>query len=139
MLVAPFAAMLVQMAISRSREYQADRMGAMLCGNPLWLASALVKIHNAVQRTPNWQAERVPAAAHVFIVNPLTGHGVDNLFSTHPNVENRIRALKELAIEMGQSPTALEEGPGVGYAEVPSRPSAAGPWARRGSARGPWG
>jgi heat shock protein HtpX len=142
MLVAPFAAMLVQMAISRSREYQADRMGGLICGNPMWLASALVKIHNAVRRTPNWQAERVPAAAHVFIINPLNGHGVDNLFSTHPNVENRIRALKELAIEMGQPSAALDAGldaGGTAIGRTEAEPRAAGPWAQGGSRRGPWG
>jgi heat shock protein HtpX len=142
MLVAPFAAMLVQMAISRSREYQADRMGGMICGNPMWLASALVKIHNAVRRTPNWQAERVPAAAHVFIINPLNGHGVDNLFSTHPNVENRIRALKELAIEMGQPSAGLDAGldaGGTAIGRTEAEPRAAGPWAQGGSRRGPWG
>lgn len=142
MLVAPFAAMLVQMAISRSREYQADRLGAMICGNPMWLASALVKINNAVRRTPNWQAERIPAAAHVFIVNPLTGQGVDNLFSTHPNVENRVRALKELAVEMGQTTAGFDEGLDGGGGEFRSatqEPRAAGPWARDGQPRGPWG
>jgi heat shock protein HtpX len=141
MLVAPFAAMLVQMAISRSREYQADRMGAMICGNPMWLASALAKIHNAVRRTPNWQAERVPAVAHVFIINPLSGHGVDNLFSTHPNVENRIRALKELAVEMGQTSAGLDEGldGGDSFGSAASEPRAAGPWNQRDSTRGPWG
>jgi heat shock protein HtpX len=142
MLVAPFAAMLVQMAISRSREYQADRLGAMICGNPMWLASALAKIHRAVQRTPNWQAERIPAAAHVFIVNPLTGQGVDNLFSTHPNVENRIAALKQLAIEMGHLPASLDrdyagedrEDPRL----APGGSAPRGPWSA-GSDRGPWG
>lgn len=141
MLVAPFAAMLVQMAISRSREYQADRMGAMICGNPMWLASALLRIHNAVQRTPNIQAERIPAAAHVFIINPLTGQGIDNLFSTHPNVENRIRALKELAMEMGQLPSTLETdfaGGEGGYAGSVERP-AASPWSGNRPSRGPWG
>lgn len=140
MLVAPFAAMMVQMAISRSREYQADRMGAMICGNPMWLASALVKIHNAVKRTPNWQAERVPAAAHVFIVNPLTGQGIDNLFSTHPNVENRIRALKEMAVEMGQLPGSMDidRAEGVDYGANTSRP-ASGPWSGGSEPRGPWG
>ena len=142
MLIAPFAAMLVQMAISRSREYQADRMGAMICGNPMWLASALAKIHAAVQRTPNWQAERIPAAAHLFIINPLTGHGVDNLFSTHPNVENRIRALEgtggrngaaALRPSRSDSPTCLEI-----MKLLPTRP-AAGPWSRSRTSRGPWG
>lgn len=102
-ILAPMAAGLVQMAISRSREYQADRMGAMVCGNPLWLASALRKIDGMARRIPNDDAEAVPAAAHMFIINPLNGHGVDNLFSTHPNVENRIAALETLAREMGIS------------------------------------
>ena len=138
MLIAPMAAMMVQMAISRSREYQADRMGAILCGNPLWLASALQRIHAAVQRIPNEDAERVPAAAHVFIMNPLSGRGVDNLFSTHPNVENRIRALNELAVEMGQLPSALDTDFASATHDDASRPSS-GPWSRTGATRGPWG
>ncbi|MCB1484488.1 MAG: zinc metalloprotease HtpX [Hyphomicrobiaceae bacterium] len=101
MIVAPLAAMLVQMAISRSREYQADRLGSMISGNPLWLASALRKISVLARRIPNNRAETFPGAAHVFIVNPLSGRGVDNLFSTHPNPENRIAELEALAREMG--------------------------------------
>jgi heat shock protein HtpX len=100
-ILAPMAAGLVQMAISRSREYQADRLGAIICGKPLWLASALHKIDNLARRIPNEQAEAIPAAAHMFIINPLNGRGVDNLFSTHPNVENRIAALEALARDMG--------------------------------------
>lgn len=100
-ILAPFAAMLVQMAISRSREYGADRMGAQIAGNPLWLASALKKISVLARQVPNQRAEAFPAAAHMFIVNPLTGKGVDNLFSTHPNPENRIAQLEALAREMG--------------------------------------
>jgi heat shock protein HtpX len=100
-IVAPMAAMIVQMSISRSREYQADRMGAMICGNPLWLASALRKIDAMARKVINKPAEAVPAAAHVFIVNPLNGRGVDNMFSTHPNVANRISELEELARQMG--------------------------------------
>jgi heat shock protein HtpX len=100
-IVAPMAAGLVQMAISRSREYQADHMGAIVCGNPLWLASALRKIDGLARQIPNEEAEAVPAAAHMFIINPLNGHGIDNLFSTHPNVENRIAALEALSREMG--------------------------------------
>lgn len=100
-IVAPMAAMLVQMAISRSREYSADRMGAMIAGNPLWLASALKKISVLARQVPNQRAESFPGAAHVFIVNPLSGRGVDNLFSTHPNPENRIAELEALAREMG--------------------------------------
>jgi heat shock protein HtpX len=100
-IVAPLAAGLVQMAISRSREYQADHLGAIICCNPLWLASALRKIDTLARRIPNEDAEAIPAAAHMFIINPLNGRGVDNLFSTHPNVENRIAALESLAREMG--------------------------------------
>lgn len=103
MLIAPMAAMLVQMAISRSREYSADRMGAMIAGNPLWLASALKKISELSRRIPNARAEAIPAAAHVFIVNPLSGRGVDSWFSTHPNPDNRIAELEALAREMGIS------------------------------------
>lgn len=100
-IVAPMAAGLVQMAISRSREYQADRMGAMICGNPFWLASALEKIEGLARRVDNPEAEAVPAAAHMFIVNPLNGHGMDNLFATHPSMQNRIAQLEALAREMG--------------------------------------
>ncbi len=97
MIVAPFAAILVQMAISRTREYSADQRGAEIVGNPLWLASALQKIAAAAQRIRNPSAEANPATAHLFIFNPLHGERMDNLFSTHPNVENRIAALQELA------------------------------------------
>jgi len=97
MLIAPLAAMLVQMAISRTREYSADRMGAEICGRPLWLASALGRIEQGAQRTYNPAAEQNPATAHLFIVNPLTGRGMDNLFATHPSTANRIAALRELA------------------------------------------
>jgi heat shock protein HtpX len=102
MIVAPFAAMLVQMAISRTREYSADKRGAEICGNPEWLADALGKI--AAAGGPDGQhvtAERNPATAHMFIINPLNGERADNLFSTHPNTENRIRALMEMAGKMG--------------------------------------
>ncbi|MFB9953370.1 zinc metalloprotease HtpX [Rhizobium puerariae] len=99
MIVAPFAAMLVQMAISRTREYSADRRGAEICGNPLWLASALAKIAGAAHAIPNYEAERNPATAHMFIINPLSGERMDNLFSTHPNTENRIAALQQMAGE----------------------------------------
>ena len=96
-LFAPLAAMLIQMTISRTREYSADRMGAEISGNPLGLASALRKIAAYAGRIPMASAERNPASAPLFIVNPLTGARMDNLFSTHPNVENRIRALEALA------------------------------------------
>ena len=97
MILAPLAAMLVQMGISRTREYEADRIGAEISGRPLWLASALERIHETAQHVPNPQAERNPATAHMFIINPLSGQGMDNLFSTHPNVENRVRRLREMA------------------------------------------
>jgi len=136
MLVAPLAAMLVQMAISRSREYSADRMGALICSNPRWLSSALVKIDRAARRIPNEEAEAVPAAAHMFIVNPLTGKGMDSLFSTHPNTENRIAALEALAEEMTRS--GMDLGGGLA---APSS-GASGPWSQSsgaGAPRGPWG
>jgi heat shock protein HtpX len=96
-LLAPFAAMLVQMAISRTREYGADATGAAICGNPQALASALEKIHRAAHRIDNHTAEAHPATAHMFIINPLHKYRVDNLFSTHPDTANRIAALAELA------------------------------------------
>ena len=92
MIVAPFAAMLVQMAISRTREYAADRRGAEICGRPEWLASALEKIAMGAHAIPNEDAERNPATAHLFIINPLSGQNMDNLFSTHPDTGNRIAA-----------------------------------------------
>jgi heat shock protein HtpX len=102
MLLAPLAAMLVQMAISRTREYEADRMGAEISGHPLWLASALGRIHDSTHRAAIPAAEANPATAHMFIVNPLTGENkMDSLFSTHPNVENRIRRLREMAGSVG--------------------------------------
>ena len=97
MIFAPMAAALVQMAISRTREYSADRLGAEICGNPLALASALANLHNSARRVPNETAEDNPATAHMFIVNPLSGRNMDNLFSTHPSMENRIAALEDMA------------------------------------------
>lgn len=99
MLLAPLAAMLVQFAISRSREYEADRVGAAISGDPRALASALAKISNGAARIPNEAAEANPATAHLFIINPLHGRGADSLFSTHPATQNRIERL--LALEAG--------------------------------------
>jgi len=101
MILAPLAAMLVQMAISRTREYEADRIGAEICGHPLWLADALAKLERGAQTIDNPAAENNPATAHMFIVNPLHAHAVDSLFSTHPNTANRIARLREMA---GASP-----------------------------------
>jgi heat shock protein HtpX len=102
-LVAPLAAMLVQMAISRSREYSADHMGAVISEHPLWLASALAKIQAYARRVPNEVAEEMPATAHLFIINPLSGRGLDNWFSTHPKTENRIAKLQEMARRLTDS------------------------------------
>lgn len=139
-LLAPLAAMLVQMALSRSREYEADRMGGLICGNPLWLASALQRIHAAVSRgVPNEAAERAPATASLYIMNPLTAGGIDNLFSTHPNTENRVAALNELAAELVATggritPTGFETAVGArpAFPELGRTRRWRGPW---GSAR----
>ncbi len=103
-ILAPLAAMLVQMAISRAREYEADRVGAEICGRPLWLAAALEKISAAAQSIDNHAAERNPATAHLFIVNPLHAHKLDGLFTTHPSTAERVARLRRQAVEMGQSP-----------------------------------
>jgi heat shock protein HtpX len=129
MILAPIAAMLVQMAISRTREYAADNLGAQIAGRPEWLASALHKLDAAAHSIPNDAAERNPATAHMFIVNPLSGAGMDNLFSTHPSTENRIAALAELARTM--------PAPGFGPTTPTNPRNPSGPWNRR--AAGPWG
>jgi heat shock protein HtpX len=97
MILAPIMAMLVQMAISRTREYEADRIGAMISGQPLWLASALERIDAMARGVDNPAAEHNPATAHMFIINPLHAHAVDSLFSTHPSTESRVRRLREMA------------------------------------------
>lgn len=152
-IVAPFAAMIVQMAISRTREYAADRGGAEICGNPLWLAAALRRLEAGARAIPNDVAERNPATAHMFIVNPLTGQGMDNLFSTHPATENRVAALQALATEWRNGAPS-----GGGWTVPTAGPApAAGPWGTpdpggsagfgrprgaaadaTGGARGPW-
>jgi heat shock protein HtpX len=142
-IVAPMAAMLVQMAISRSREYEADRIGALICGEPKWLADALDKIDHYAHEIPNEDAERSPAAAHLFIINPLSGMGMDNLFSTHPATSNRIAALDQLAEDLAASGHALEP---LQFEEPDGEDSGGGPWGSgsrdaggSGSRRGPWG
>jgi len=109
-LLAPFAAMLVQMAISRTREYSADATGAAIARDPLALASALAKIQNGAGRIDNIPAERNPATAHMFIINPLHAYKVDNLFSTHPSTTNRIEALQAMATDYPSAPAVNEEG-----------------------------
>jgi heat shock protein HtpX len=124
MLLAPLAASLVQMAISRAREYEADRVGAEIGGDPASLARALEKIETYARQRVNVDAERNPAMAHLFIVNPLAGRGADNLFSTHPNTKNRIAELMKLVGRFGGSTT-------------PNVAPETGPWGAR--RRGPWG
>ncbi|HYD89721.1 MAG TPA: zinc metalloprotease HtpX [Vitreimonas sp.] len=123
MLLAPIAASLVQFAISRAREYEADRIGAEIGGEPDALARALEKIEAYARQRVNMDAERNPAMAHLFIINPLAGRGADNLFSTHPNTKNRIAKLSEIARRFGR-PTTSAAGP---WGEAPRR------------TRGPWG
>lgn len=125
MILAPMAAMLVQMAISRTREYSADRAGAEICGNPLWLASALEKIAMGAHSHENEAAEENPATAHMFIINPLAGMRMDNLFSTHPDTALRIEALEEMAREKNIS--------------APRQWSPTGPRRRPTTKPDPWG
>jgi heat shock protein HtpX len=137
-IVAPLAAMIVQMAVSRTREYSADRLGAQIVGNPLWLASALKKIAAASKGIVNESAERFPASAHMFIINPLSGIRLDGLFSTHPAVENRVAELEAMAAEMNAMPAPVEEIDEP-TEQVEAPPQSSGPWGRNGAAnKGPW-
>jgi len=111
LILAPLAAMIVQLAISRTREYEADRGGAEISGAPLSLASALHKISGMAHRIPNEAAEANPAMAHLFIVNPLSGQRMDNLFSSHPATENRVAELQKMAAEMGTQETFQNTAP----------------------------
>ncbi len=125
MFLAPLAASVVQMAISRSREYEADKAGAEISGNPLWLASALQRLHEGTQAIPNATAESNPATAHLYIDNPLSAGGMRSLFSTHPPMEERIARLQAMAGQYAAAPQAT-------------------PSFRRGGSvpqtnRGPWG
>ncbi len=151
MIIAPLAAGLVQVAISRSREYQADRMGAEICRNPLGLASALRKIESYARRIPNETAEQAPGSAHMFIINPLTGRGMDSLFSTHPKTANRIAELQAYADELGvRADTSGRRRTGHVRGAGPWDDDATdgvqgvqGPWGNRTAdasrKRGPWG
>ncbi|MDQ7813954.1 M48 family metalloprotease, partial [Brevundimonas sp.] len=132
MILAPMAAGLVQMAISRTREYEADKVGAEIAGDPASLASALQKIEGHSKRIVNVTAERNPASGQLFIINPLAGRGADNLFSTHPATGNRVKALMDLGTKMGLAPRAAafaEVAPGPATTSVPSTaPRTPGPW-----------
>ncbi|MGI9483513.1 MAG: zinc metalloprotease HtpX [Hyphomicrobiales bacterium] len=136
-ILAPLAAMLVQMAISRTREYSADRLGAEICGRPMALAGALRKISNTAQQVENHHAEENPATAHMFIINPLSGERMDNLFSTHPNVENRISELQQMANEW-DTPGAERHSRGN---DTRSASDFDGPWNQTSTdeRQGPWG
>lgn len=123
LIVAPLAAMLVQMAISRAREFEADREGAMICGQPRALASALQRIEQIAAGTYVGTAERNPATAHLFIINPLHGGALAGMFRTHPPTVERVRRLMALP------------GAGRPAKAAPAGPSG-GPWGRRA---GPWG
>ncbi len=144
-IVAPIAALMVQMAVSRTREYEADKLGAEIAGDPIALASALNKIATLAGRQVNVAAERNPAMAHMYIINPLNGQRMDNLFSSHPDTGNRIAALQRLAAEMrvdDKGPTrqprpraaSSSRNTGTGW-RVPT----AGRPLDEGENRGPWG
>jgi heat shock protein HtpX len=133
LVLAPIAAMVVQLAVSRSREYEADRVGAEIAGDAEGLANALLRLEQGKEGRVNQAAEANPASAHLFIINPLSGLRLDGLFSTHPSTERRVAALRALA----------------GSIAAPAVPptSAAGPWSRgaapplrptRNAARRPW-
>jgi len=133
MILAPMAAGLVQMAISRGREYEADRVGAEIAGDPQALASALQKIDASARRIVNQTAERNPASGQLFIINPLAGRGADNLFSTHPATGNRVKALMALGTKMGLAPRR------PAFSATPSRPATTSVPTTPASSPGPWG
>ncbi|HTN64336.1 MAG TPA: zinc metalloprotease HtpX [Devosia sp.] len=145
LILAPVAAMLVQMAISRTREYEADHDGAGISGDPLALASALGKIAASAGQTVNVAAERNPAMAHMYIVNPLSGRSMDSLFSTHPDTGNRINALRQLAAEMSVDDKGRRPAPRPNAQNA--APVSGGGWRvptvgrtdEDGGQRGPWG
>ncbi|MBK1795587.1 zinc metalloprotease HtpX [Devosia sp. WQ 349] len=144
--LAPVAAMIVQMAVSRTREYEADKLGAIIANDPLALASALNKIATLSGRQVNVAAERNPAMAHMYISNPLSGARMDNLFSTHPDTANRIQALQRLAAEMRVDHNTSNSRPRPQAARPSSTSTATGwrtPTVKRNDddsgTRGPWG
>jgi heat shock protein HtpX len=128
MFLAPMAAALVQMAISRTREYAADKAGAEICGQPLWLASALEKIAMGAAQIDNHAAERNPATAHMFIINPLHAHKHDSLFATHPATENRVAALRAMSAQGRHSSDAVDQPVSANRVPKTQRSRRAGPW-----------
>jgi heat shock protein HtpX len=133
-ILGPIAAMLVQMAISRAREYEADREGAEICGDPTWLASALQKLEGYKHSALNEAAERHPATAHMFIINPLQGRNLRGLFTTHPATEERVARLMAMRPTGGVALAAPALPPG-GSPWAPPPPVS--PWSQPG-ARNPW-
>ena len=134
-IVAPVAALLVQMAVSRTREYSADRASAEITGRPDWLVSALGKLDRAAKQIPNAAADHNPAMAHLFIVNPLSGASLGSLFASHPATADRIAALRAMPTSggAGLSPAAAAN-------PAPAEGFSVGPWRNVGGrARGPWG
>lgn len=109
MILAPMAAMMVQMAISRTREFAADKLAAEMCGRPDWMASALARIGSLAKGTHIQSVEKNPATAHLFIANPLHGERIAGLFATHPPMEQRIAALNALAQSWGDDPFVINE------------------------------
>lgn len=154
-ILAPIAATLVQMAISRTREFEADRIGAEICGRPNWLADALTNIHNSAHQIPNYQAEAHPATAHLFIANPLSGASMASLFSTHPDMGERVARLRAMAAQSGSFGGGFGGGGfsgGFGGGRTPPRdgrspwgapPQGTGQGGQGGfmpqNRRGPWG
>src|SRR3546814_20403508 len=108
------------MAISRTRGYAADRAGAEISGVPMALASALHKLAQGVARVPNPVVERNPAAAHLYIVHPAIGHGMDSLFSTHPDTGNRIAALRSMAADPRFATAQFRNMPDIDIAPSPA-------------------
>lgn len=135
MFIAPLAAMILQMAISRSREYVADRMGSEIAQDPHGLASALNKIAHGASHIPNYDAETHPATAPLFIINPLSGQGMDNWFATHPPTENRLAELHKLAQHMRHVKPLISEKSNFTAYEPEDSSSHTPPF----NNRGPWG
>jgi len=131
MILGPIAAMVVQMAISRSREYEADAEGARICGDPAWLANGLTQLERYKQGRVNQTAEANPATAHMFIINPLSGFRIDGLFSTHPPTEERIARL--MAMRGGGGMAVPQQGNWGPPASV-----GGSPWGQKPARRNPW-
>ena len=140
MVLGPIAAAVVQMAISRAREYEADRGGAEISGNPEWLASALTRLESYKARAVNEAAEANPATAHMFIINPLSGAGLRGLFTTHPSTEERVARLRAMqptggmTLEGAMPPVFSPQA----FSPQAASTRAASPWLAGKTTRNPW-